>query len=235
MRPIKYLLLSVMVLFAITSAAFSQATGSGITSEDVSFWLNDGAVWFNPSTSVLNENKDKLVLKVQQTVYNNEWTRKVTGLNTAGFLYSYLITNLSYEPNEGEGLKMFGVAWPSTPLNVMVSRQNVKAIKDTNGEYISSGWVAAVDGTNPVIYWQDADDGNNLGLMPAESVCLWAVSDTGNDCVVSAVAAGTASPDSQYSYLRGQTTGPNVPEPGSLLALSSALVGAVGLVLRRKQ
>ncbi|MEN6372438.1 MAG: hypothetical protein ABFD64_10550 [Armatimonadota bacterium] len=234
MRPIKYLLLSVLVLAAVASAAFSQVTDSGILSEDVSFWLNDGAVWFNPSSSVLNANTDKLVLKVQQTVYNNELTRQITGLNTTGYLYSYLITNLDYKPVENEGLKMFGVGWDVAPLDVMVSRQNIKAIKDTSGAYISSGWVAAVDGTNPVIYWQNAADSNDPGLMPAESVNMWAISATGNDCVVSAVAAGTPSPDSQYQYLRGQTTGPETPEPGALLALSSALVGTVGLVLRRK-
>lgn len=234
MRPIKYILLSVMVLLIIGSGAFSQGTTSGVLSEDVSFWLTDGAVWFNPPTSKLNENAGKLVIKVQQTVYNNEWTRQITGLDTTGFLYSYLITNIAYMPVEGNGLKMFEVTWPVTPLDVMVSRQSIKAVKDTSGNYISSGWVATINGTNPRIYWQDVDGGDDRGLMPAESVGLWAISSISKDGEVRADAAGTSFPESQYPFFTGRTTGPDVPEPGSLLALGSALVGAAGLIIRRK-
>ncbi|MBI2844252.1 MAG: PEP-CTERM sorting domain-containing protein [Armatimonadetes bacterium] len=205
------LLLAVLVCPTVRAA---------VTSEDVTYWLAGGAVWWNPSAESLEQNADKLILKVQQTVYDNEWTRQITGLtDTTGYLYSYTITNLGYLGPEGQGVKLFEVEWPVNPLYVGVSPQTI------------SGWTGSSVEGNPVLKW----DSTGPGLERASSVTLWAISPIAEDSYVTARAAGVPDPGTSYPFLYGQTSGPIIPEPSALAGLFMAFGASAYLVRLRRR
>jgi hypothetical protein len=219
------------LLVAVALLASVAAAGAGVISEDVTYWLDDGTSVWDPPGSALEQLAGRLVLKVQQTVYDNTWTRQITGIETDGFLYSYSVTNLAYVPSELHGLNMFEVAWPSKPLYVAISPQNHAALRDPNsGLWIKTGWVPSISGTSPRYHWQQADTGGPAvipGLLPGSTATFWAVSAISADTHVIASASGVPDPPQGYPFLTGETSGPMIPEPTPALALASCMALAL--------
>ena len=229
------LILAVVGLTVVCSMA-----SAGVISEDVVYWLKGGAMWWNPTTEALQANADKLEIKVQQTVYDNEWTRSITGLDTNGYLYCYSVTNFVLYPSPQQlGIRMFEVSWPVRPLYVAISPQNPTALWDPGSSmWIQSGWVASIDGTNPRFYWQD-DDLQPItvepGLLPGSTAAFWAISPIAADEKVAAKVAGVPDPGTGYPFLYGETSGPQIPEPAALAVLVSSLGGLALSICRRRR
>ncbi len=166
-KRLPYLLIAIFVLANISYA--------GILNEDVAYWYwadDEKTIVetiFNPSSAQLKQIRSKLLIKVQQTVYDPETTAQI--LNQAnGYLYAYSVTNLGWMP-DANGLIIFGVEWgDAVPTLVTVSNQT------------PSGWlpttfsVSQGDPFNgPAWQWMGAP--NVPGLTIGQTVGgFWAVS-----------------------------------------------------------
>ncbi|GEM_PF-1263089 len=225
------------VVLGVVCACAGTALAQPVISEDVAYWyrLNGGTgTIFNPSSSWLAANASALQIKVQQTVYDQEYTETLLAANglpavPGGYLYAYTMTNIGWTESVPFG-GAYGVAidWGLEPLLVAVDVSAAAAGWAGTPPY-SKAEGGLVDG--PV--WIQQPGGQNL--TPGSSVGgLWAVSQYGQDTYITAgVAAGYDDPDCVMIW--GGTTGPIVPEPSSLAALASGLLAAAPLVRRRSR
>ena len=218
------------VLAAALLVGALACANAGAISEDVAYWywLEDQSIGtiFNPDSGWLSANLSRVVLKVQQTVYDIESTALILTANgdqppAEGFLYAYSVTNIGwFDSFAGGGLTAFAMlvtvdhkqqpagAW--TPGHVFLNYSP----PDVNGP----GWLANVAG-------------GGSGILPGSTVGgFWAVAPTGEDRVVGAAGATGDYLTQEAWQLIGQTTGP-VPEPVGLLTLA---MGAGALAIRRK-
>ena len=201
---------------------------AGVLSEDVAYWyleLGAPSTVFNPGTEWLDEwiPTGDVLLKVQQTVYDEEYCNGLLDRNWPGegdvdyegYLYAYSVTNINWgDPATSNGVVRFMVDWMVTPQLVTTSRVQTP-----------DGW--AVDGSidDPTWIWTDA---NEPGLLPGQTVGgFWAVGPVGPDTIVDGWAELENPPSPEMIW--GKTTGP-VAEPMSLAVL---LGGTAALGLRR--
>mgnify|MGYP005840908873 CR=1 FL=1 len=209
------------------------ACSAAVISEDVSYWYraDDGSLLteFNPAAEWLSTNLPRLLIKVQQTVYDVASCNAILeragqkDKEYIGYLYSYTVTNLDWgdlaDPTE-RGLTKFTVNWGSVaPQKVTVSAQT------------PAKWIVDTSVTDPAWVWNDPV---LAGLLTGESVGgLLAVGPVAPDGVVTAVA-DRSGPDSIALQLVGQTTGP-VTDPASIVTLMSGIVGLAATRLRRRK
>ena len=221
MRNLCLIGLAMIVLLAAASGSYAD-----VIHEDVAYWYmdNDGIgtrTEFNPNWLWLEQNTNKLLVKVQQTVYDKAQSSTILYRNgngvVDGFLYAYSVTNLNVgDPTDlaDMGITNFAVDWSVAPTLVTTSKQTLPS------------WV--VDSpTQPSWKWTSTVD---PGILPGETVGgLWAVSNTGFDGYVTAYAnhGGSLNP----SRLGGLTTGPIVPDAPTFISLAGGLMG-LGLVRR---
>lgn len=220
MRNIRLGTLTAFILILATSVSFA-----GVIHEDIAYWWMDNQTLqtiFNPSTSWLNGHLDSIQVKVQQTVYDANYTSAIltrSGItNVTGYLYAYTVSNL----NCGDiadltdmGLTSFKVNWSVAPTYVTVSPQT------------PAGWVADTSVSVPAWKWTGAA----AGILPGESVGgFWAVSNVNTDGEVAATAVHVGESGTD---LVGKTTGP-VPDASSLSVLLTGLAGLGMLKFRRK-
>ncbi len=219
------LLIAALALVLLTGVA----SFAGVISEDVTYWFKVGDsvdTMMNPSTEWLQQNTANLLVKIQQTVYDQATTMAMLnrnnpdeGTNHPGFLYAYSVTNL----NVGDltdladrGITSFRVEWP-TPYYATVSRQTPFGWEvDTS---VSSG---------PSWKWTPVDP----GLLPGDTVGgFWAVSNVGEDGVCNSAVVHLAGLGARDIY--GRTTGP-CPEPGAYMSLLAGM-GGFGLMVRMRR
>ena len=223
MRSLYLIGLAVVVLLTMASASYAS-----VIHEDIAYWYQDGSsilTLFNPSTDWLNQNTGRLLVKVQQTVYDEAQSRTILYRNgnglVNGFLYAYSVTNL----NVGDamdladmGITKFAIDWAVAPTFVTTSKQTLP------------GWV--VDSpAQPSWKWTSTVD---PGILPGDTVGgLWAVSNIGVDGVTNAHATHVGPLDPHY--LTGKTTGPQlVPDAPSFASLAAGLIGFGAWRRRRK-
>lgn len=218
-------LIGLAVIVLSTAASVSYAS---VLHEDVAYWYKDGnsiLTQFNPSTDWLNQNTSRLLVMVQQTVYDVAQSKTILYRNgngmIDGYLHSYSVTNL----NVGDamdladmGLTTFAIDWQVAPTLVTTSRQTVP------------GW--AVDSpTRPSWKWTSAVD---PGILAGDTVGgFYAVSSVDNDGIVTAHTTHVGPLDPHN--LTGQTTGPQLaPDAPSFLSLAAGLLG-LGVWKRRRK
>ncbi len=188
----------------------SLPTFANVISEDVTYWYktdpNNMLQWIvNPTTEQLEPLLPYLLIKVQQTVYDQTQSAEILGAQNiqcprGGYLYAYSVTNLNYAP----GINRFAVSWGVAPLLVTTSRA-------TPGYWL-------VDNNSLVPEWYSIPC-NIPGIYKGETVGgFWAVANTGVDERVLAIV-GSACISGNVECLYGETSGPTVPEPTSILAL----------------
>lgn len=225
MRSLYLTGLAAIVLLVATSVSFA-----GVIHEDFAYWYTDSGqtqTIFNPSTDWLNQNVGKLLIKVQQTVYDEASTTALLQENgdgtRSGFLYAYSVTNL-YVGTPGDtsdkGITRFNVNWTPAPLYVTTDKQQTLP-----------NWVVDTSVTQPAWKWTSAI---SPGIKPGRTVGgFWAVSNVGVDGVVNAGALHVG-PNGEETF-NGKTTGPMVPDAPTFLSLATGLMG-LGLTrrLRRK-
>lgn len=226
-----FLVVSAICMVGVSSAA--------VISEDVAFWYQIGSgpvlTQFNPSTDWLGENANSLLVKVQQTVYDQTSTALILTANgddpntfQGGFLYAYSVTNIDWrQAVESNGIQAFGVNWgPSVPLLVTTDQRQLSPY--WLPEYDPPGSEAPMVG--PAWLWRPSQPIS--GLLPGETVGgFWAVAQTGEDGILDGVMA-TGEIDVEPILLWGKTTGP-VPEPSGIIALACGL-GGIGVIWRRR-
>lgn len=223
-------LLAVAALCALLLGcmAAQDAAHAAIIGEDIAYWyqLADTSpvqTVFNPSLQWLTDNRDFLLIKIQQTVYDPVQCAEILtrdGQNVVnGYLYAYSVSNLNWN----EGITSFSVNWAVQPLLVTKSSRTTPSFWSVNGGVTYPEWVSTPS--------------NIPGIAPGETVGgFWAVSDIGNDQVgVGAVVGSITTPLGTSSYMLGETSGPMVPDPASILTLAMGMAGfGLTRVLRRR-
>lgn len=230
MKNIRLFVAALTLILLATSASYA-----GTISEDVYYWFRtvDGGSdsQRNPTDEWLKLNVSNLLVKVQQTVYDQESTLAILNRNNAGegtqnsgFLYAYALTNLNVgDPADfaDMGITSFHVDWATPYYATVSSRQTpVGWVVDTTSNAASSG---------PTWKWTPVDP----GLLPGETVGgFWAVSNVGVDgeCNAGIIHGGPFGP----SGWSGKTTGPMAPEPGAFVSLFAGLAG-LGLTVRLRK
>lgn len=218
----------------LSAVAGAQA---GAISEDVAYWFwqenqTVGTI-FNPDSAWLSANLSRVILKVQQTVYDIESTALILAANgdeppAGGYLYAYSVTNIGwFESFASGGLTAFAVDWGFQPLMVTVDRKQQPTGAWTPSYMFLNYSPPDVSGPG----WTANIAGGGSGILPGSTVGgFWAVAPTGQDRVVMAAGATGDFLTQEGWRLVGHTTGP-VPEPVGLLTLS---MGAAALALRKK-
>lgn len=238
MKSVRALLLATVLVIGASVLAGSvpaDAQGlvdSGVVSEDVSYWYMDNdtvQTIFNPSTQWLDEwiPTGAVLLKVQQTVYDEVYCAALLGLqgeadpNNPGYLYAYSVTNINWGNPFYSGLSRFEVYWDIEPLLVTTSARQTPA-----------GWQADDSAGYPAWDWTLLP--NTPGLLPGETVGgLWAVAPAGPDDVVDAGAQMVIG--DCIVPIMGQTTGPVVPAPASVVTLLTGLAGLGAMRIRKRK
>lgn len=225
MRNIFLTSLAVAALFMTASVSHAA-----ILSEDIAYWYINGTnldTSFNPSAEWLSQMKDTLVVKVQQTVYDQAQTLSLLNRNHSGdgtshpgFLYAYTVSNLNLGDSNDMadmGITNFAAAWTPTPLFVTTSAQTpILWQVDTSSS------------TKPAWKWTSA---TIPGILPGESVGgFWAVSNISVDGHINANAVHVGPLGRET--LTGKTTGP-LPDAPSILSLATGLLG-LGLTRKRR-
>lgn len=250
-RKVYFVALAVLLFACVTSASAQtvQTTlmptpGSGILSEDVSYW------WYNTATGLvettfttdpefslawLDERRDVLRIKVQQTVYDRDTTSQILEENgdevpeNGGYLYAYSVTNLGWIEGIGTGgVKSFGVNW-GTVQPLLVTIDHIQ----TNSYWTPTQYQGNPHG--PMWLWQPSTQ-SLPGIRIGSTVGgFWAVAPTGNDMIVDA-AVGNSTDPQNIIYTIGKTTGPDptTPEPSSVLVLGAGVAGLVVHMRRRR-
>lgn len=227
-----------LVLLVLSSACASASTIDWVNyviSEDVMYWYHDAEtqkVSWTMNWSEIQGNDVPLV-KVQQTVYNQEYTALLKEWHTIpveldGYLYAYSVSNLNVLeriPDPGKpgmfinsGIKEFHVNWALPAITVTTS---VETPDTWDPFYLSTG---------PTWMYR----GNGPGMLPGETIGgFWAFADTGNDGLTPArIKAGTNGSIEFW----GMTTGPAVlPEPGGVAVLLSGMAGMLGYVVKTRR
>lgn len=220
-------LTGLVIVVLLTAVSVSYA---GVLHEDVAYWYTNGSqtlTEFNPNTDWLNLNVDRLLVKVQQTVYDQASTKTILFRNgngqVNGYLYAYSVTNLNVgdaSDLEDIGITKFAVGWTTAPILVTTAKQ------------IVPGWVVDT-APQPSWKWTNAVD---PGILAGDTVGgFWAVSNTGEDGYIDAHAThvGPLGPHD----ITGRTTGPKdpiVPDAPTFLSLAAGLIGMGLTKLRRK-
>jgi hypothetical protein len=224
----------VTVAMLLTAVCAAQAT---VLSLDFAYWYwgdaGEIATIFNPTSGWLQTHLGSIVIKIQQTVYSKDVTAAVLKLNgenppvPEGFLFSYTVTNINWMSASPGGVKAFGVDWgPVTPLLVTTSQSQ------TPPQWVGEAMAFAPGFSGPVWY---VDPSESTGIKIGSTVGgFWAVSPTDNDGRVPAAAMAGAINTDNLLLLQGETTGPWVPEPSSVLALVFG-AGALGITLVRRR
>jgi hypothetical protein len=203
-------------------------------SEDVIYWYHDAEmqrVSWTMNWNVIQGNDVPLV-KVQQTVYNQEYTAllkewQMIPTDVNGYLYAYSVSNLNVlerVPDPGKpgtfissGIKEFHVNWA------------VSAVKVTTSPETPATWNASSLLSSPTWTYQ----GSGSGMLPGETVGgFWAFASTGNDGLTPAVIKAGANSSIE---IQGMTTGPIVPEPGGIAVLLSGMAGMFGYVIKTRR
>ena len=127
MRNIRLIVIAVVLVLLATSQSFA-----GMLHEDCTYWFNSGngiATMTNPTTDWLTQNAASLLVKVQESVYDQATSAAMfsrEGLGShPGYLYAYSVTNLNLgdlnDPNM-MGITSFHVSW-GTASYATVSHQ----------------------------------------------------------------------------------------------------------------
>ena len=220
-----------IMLFGVFSAAIA---GTPI-SDNVSYWYSNGSsvsTVFDPGSEWLSQNSSNLLLRVEQTVYNADDTASILSENditapTGSYLFSYSVTNLGWKPSSS-GLTGFAVNWGFQPL--LVTTDITQTVPSWDPEYYYNTDIStSVDG--PAWIWKPAKSVHGL-LVGSTVGGLWALSPTSNTGAASAVSF-TGNVITNPSFIAGQTTAPIVPEPASLLAMLTGVVGICGRFFKR--
>jgi hypothetical protein len=251
--------LALLVLTLLASVL--TAAQADVIARDVAYWYwrepDILDTWFNPDSQWLREHRSKLVIKVQQTVYDERQTAAILGANAPkpslraralrsslkadvsestqlpeipkGFLFSYAVTNLNWR--QPMGMTAFAVDWGSVPVLLCTTSRTQTPLSWT--AKVAS--TAAGDPVNgPAWLWRPANPARP-GLRIGSTVGgFWAVSPTGTDGVVNAWtgSAGTGAVGLTW-ILSGKTTGP-IPEPTTAATLVVA-VAALGVFRPRRR
>lgn len=221
----------------LTGVCAAQAT---VLRVDFAYWYWDDsgqiATEFNPTSSWVQDYLSRIVIKVQQTVYSEDVTAIVLADNgeappvPQGFLFSYTVTNINwFDAKTGGGVKAFGVNWGSiSPLLVTTSQSQ------TPLQWQGVSGSTLIPGFNGPVWYVDPSDATGIKIGSTVGG-FWAVSPTGNDGTVpAAVISGLIGSDNSL-ILVGQTTGPTVPEPASLIALGFGAGALMINIVRRRR
>jgi hypothetical protein len=193
----------IVLLIPLSVGAVEPGPDQYVISEDVTYW------------TVGND----LLAKVQQTVYDQSWTEVLKSLqiipqDTTGFLYSYTVTNLGvWDKINLCGIKTFEINWGFKPKVV---------------NYASDiPWTFTATDTGPKWTWT----GGSYGLIPGRTAeGLWVFADTGKDEWKQASVIGGANGS---IVVTGETTGPVVPEPGTMASLLAGVAGLFAFRCRK--
>lgn len=227
-----------VVAMLVASASRSHAL---IISEDVTYWFktaNESGSVINPTSEWLKQNSAHLLIKVQQTVFDQEETmarlnrndpsNPNEGTNNPGFLYAYSVTNLSVGnlfDLADKGITSFHVDWAMPSKHVTVSKNLALlewSIDDTSPEAVAG----------PTWKWTPVDPGARPTLLPGDTLGgFWAVSNVGEDGICQASVLHIAALGS--ARIAGTTTGP-CPEPGAYVSLLAGM-GGFGLMARMRK
>lgn len=225
MRITRLIVTAVIIILLAKSAMHA-----GTISEDVTYWFktaNGTSTIMNPSSDWLKLNTASLLVKVQQTVYDQIQSQAMLngnspneGANHPGYLYAYSVTNLNvgdWTSLTDRGITNFHVDWGTSYYATVYHAQT------------PNGWVVDTSVTGgPSWKWTPVD----RGLMPGGTVGgFWAVSNVGVDgeCTASIIQAG---PNGQIGW-NGKTTGP-CPEPGAIVSLLAGF-GGLGVMVRLRR
>ncbi|MEI6511696.1 MAG: PEP-CTERM sorting domain-containing protein [bacterium] len=206
--------------------------------DDISFVATNGdgevdqfvfEMLMNPTQAQLEENAGRLVIKIEETVYDKSESLAMLnreGIQNApsGFLYTYTVANLNlhYLDNNSTEVPLdinsFHAYWGVPSLGTYVVRPNVPP---------QIGW----NPTNPSPPAWEAVGFNYMVPRGSSVGGLWAVSNSDNDVVIPADIDVIIN--GKKVLVHGWTTGP-VPEPSSISAL---LIGGTFIagILRRKR
>lgn len=222
MRVLRQIAVVVALVLLVASASCA-----GLIHEDVTYWYN-GAKGpdsiQNPNTAWLEANMSALVIKIQQSVYDQASSAAMLAANgdpaQSGYLFAYSVTNLSLGDPAGPGITRVQVDWAS---------QYLVYATVSHGQTLSGWEVDTGAGSAPAWKWTSTGP----GITPGQTVGgFWAISNVGVDgeCNSRVLLGGLGEPQG----FAGKTTGP-CPEPATFVSLFAGITG-LGLMrrLRRK-
>lgn len=254
--------LVVLVLTLLIGAL--TAAQARVIARDVAYWYwkEPGVLdtWFNPDSQWMKLHRRALVIKVQQTVYDEQQTEAILRANLPK--PTVQARTLRAKSFKAKPLKTNSLASTQLPVipkgflfSYAVTNLNWRQAMGMTGFAVDWGtvpvllcttsrtqtplsWTATVASGDPVNgpawLWKPANP-TKPGLRIGSTVGgFWAVSPTGTDGVVNAWtgSAGTVTVGPTW-ILSGKTTGP-IPEPGTAVALVVA-AAALGVFRPRRR